>query len=97
MENKPVNATSKDEIKQWEIASLFHLNTTMEVLALSLRRRIASGATIEAGDYALEAGEFTDPTDSVEPTDFNVTGFDNVGWHPPQSNRGGRRGKARRR
>lgn len=74
----------KDEIKQWEVATLFHLNTALDVQALSLRRRIAAGATIEAGEYTVDVGEVGDLTGQGVPTDFNITGFNNVAWRPAQ-------------
>ncbi|MBZ5620049.1 MAG: hypothetical protein LAQ69_15190 [Acidobacteriia bacterium] len=44
----------KDEIKQWELAALYHLNTAQNALALSFARRTEAGATMEVGEYVLD-------------------------------------------
>jgi hypothetical protein len=75
----------KDEIQQWEISCLYHLESTKDLLLLAFKRRIEAGATIEAGPYALEP----DPTTAEEmekhmgPHDFNAPGFHGVSFNDP--------------
>jgi hypothetical protein len=53
-------AKPKDQIRQWELAALAHLNHAAEVIALSFRRRLHRGATVEAGRYTLTPETFPD-------------------------------------
>ena len=79
----PENAP-KDEILQDEIAALYHLEASKDIVALSFRRRIAAGASIEQGEYVLEPSRAT--IEELEKRqvliDFNIPAFDTVAWYP---------------
>jgi hypothetical protein len=76
----------KDEIRQWEIAALYHLGAAIDVIALGFKRRLEAGASIQRGTYSLEPD-----TDSLKELaelaaegtmGGTCTGFD-VGWNDP--------------
>ncbi len=77
----------KDEIRQWEIAALYHQEAVVDTLALSFKRRLSAGASIQPGPYFLEPDNET--VEEIEerlpdgPGGFNCNGFNDVGWNDP--------------
>jgi len=77
-------AAQEDQIRQWEIAALYHLEVAKDVIALGFKRRLEAGATVQPGPYVLEPD--TDAMQDLEEEQreysgggFNCVGFDGVG------------------
>jgi hypothetical protein len=79
-------AKQRDQIRQWEIASLAHLGGTAEVIALSFRRRLALGASVEGGKYTLvpepDQHDLKRALRDVPSPGYSVGGFD-IDWANP--------------
>ena len=91
-----------DEIRQWEISALYHLEVAQDAMALGFKRRLEAGATVQPGPYFLEPD--TDTMEDLEDHQreygagqFNCVGFNGVGWDDPtkaaenSTKRGGRK------
>jgi hypothetical protein len=68
----------RDEITQWEIEALYGLETAGNALALSFRRRLAAGATVESGEYSIKAEQYATLEDAEQeagPANFNMLGM----------------------
>ena len=77
-----------DQITQVEIACLLFTEKTKDTLAISFKRRIENGASIEPGPYFLkpDGDSLEDLLDAYDPhicNEFNCIGFSAVGWTDP--------------
>ena len=77
-----------DEIRQWEISALYHLEVAKDAMALGFKRRLEAGASVEPGPYTLDPD--TDTMEDLEDHqreysggEFNCVGFNGVGWDDP--------------
>lgn len=76
-----------DQIRQWEIAALYHLEVAKDAMALGFKRRLENGATVQPGRFTLE--QHTDTMEDLEDSQreysggrFNCVGFDGVSYDP---------------
>ena len=77
-----------DEIRQFEIAALYHTEVMKDVIALGLKRRLEDGATVQPGPYYLEpdTGTMEDLEENLldyQGGEFNCIGFNGVGFSDP--------------
>jgi hypothetical protein len=77
-----------DEIRQWEIAALYQLEAAKDALALSFKRRLGAGATVQPGPYFLtpddsDIEDLEDEQREYSGGEFNCIGFGGVGWNDP--------------
>ena len=77
-----------DEIRQWEISALYHLEVAKDAMALGFKRRLEAGASVQPGPYTLNPD--TDTLEDLEDHqreysggEFNCVGFNGVGWDEP--------------
>jgi hypothetical protein len=48
-----------DQIRQWEIAALLHLEAAEVVIMLDFKKRLEAGATVQRGAYFLDPDSTT--------------------------------------
>lgn len=91
-----------DQIRQWEISALWHLEAAKDALALAFKRRLEAGATIQPGPYTLDPdGDTLEDVEDYQAEyrggSFNCVGFNEVGWNDPtktkKARKAGRRGR----
>ena len=91
-----------DQIRQWEISALWHLESAKDALALAFKRRLEAGATIQPGPYTLDPdGDTMEDLEDYQAEyrggSFNSVGFTEVGLNDPtktkKARKAGRRGR----
>jgi hypothetical protein len=77
----------KDQIKQWEIAVLYHVYAAQSQIELGFRRRLEAGAAVEPGEYLLDLSPSS--VEEVEETaglvNFASEAFDCVSRKPRET------------